>query len=71
MKVSFLTVGFWWILFSQYTFYYLPSLKNKVNKKELFKKSIFFSGFNKLISVWKLMKNEKSIKKFLIALFTY
>ena len=71
MKVSFLTVGFWWILFSQYTFYYLPSLKNKVNKKELFKKSIFFSGFNKLITVWKLMKNEKSIKKFLIALFTY
>ena len=36
MKVSFLTVGFWWILFSQYTFYYLPSLKNKV--KHLFKR---------------------------------
>ena len=71
MKVSFLTVGFWWILFSQYTFYYLPSLKNKVNKKELLKKSIFFSGFKKLITVWKLIKNEKSIKKFLIALFTY
>ena len=71
MKVSFLTVGIWWIFFSQYTFYHLPSLKNKVNEKELLKKSILFSGFKKLISVWKLIKDEKSIKKFLIALFTY
>jgi UMF1 family MFS transporter len=71
MKVSFLTVGFWWIFFSQYTFYHLPSLKNKVSEKELLKKSILFSGFKKLISVWKLIKDEKSIKKFLIALFTY
>lgn len=71
MKVSFLTVGFWWVFFSQYTFYNLPSLKNKVSEKELLKKSILFSGFKKLISVWKLIKNEKSIKKFLIALFTY
>ena len=45
MKVSFLTVGFWWIFFSQYTFYHLPSLKNKVSEKELLKKSILFSGF--------------------------
>ena len=71
MKVSFLTVGIWWIFFSQYTFYHLPSLKNKVSEKELLKKSILFSGFKKLISVWRLIKDEKSIKKFLIALFTY
>ena len=71
MKVSFLTVGFWWIFFSQYTFYHLPNLKNKVREKELLKKSILFSGFKKLISVWILIKDEKSIKKFLIALFTY
>ena len=71
MKVSFLTVGFWWIFFSQYTFYHLPNLKNKVSEKELLKKSILFSGFKKLISVWILIKDEKSIKKFLIALFTY
>ena len=71
MKVSFLTVGFWWIFFSQYTFHHLPSLKNNVSEKELLKKSILFSGFKKLISVWRLIKDEKSIKKFLIALFTY
>ena len=31
MRVSFLTVGFWWLIFSQYTFYYLP----KSNKKQI------------------------------------
>ena len=62
MKVSFLTVGFWWLIFSQYTFYYLPKSNKKVDRKLIFKK---------LISVWRLIKDKKSIKKFLIALFTY
>ena len=70
-KISFLTVGFWWLIFSQYTFYYLPSLKNKVNKKQLLKKSILFSGFKKLYNVWLLIKNKNNIKKFLIAFFIY
>ena len=71
MKVSFLTVGLWWIIFSQYTFYYLPQKKNNVNKNDVFKKSFLFSGFNKLIQVWKLMKKDLSVKRFLIAFFTF
>ena len=71
MKVSFLTVGLWWLIFSQYTFYYLPQKKNNVNKKDLLKKSFLFSGFNKLIQVWKLMKNDSYIRKFLLAFFTF
>ena len=71
MKVSFLTVGLWWLIFSQYTFYYLPQEKNNVNKKDLLKKSFLFSGFNKLIQVWKLMKNDSYIRKFLLAFFIF
>ncbi len=32
MKVSFITVGLWWILFSQYTFYILPKGSSKGHK---------------------------------------
>ena len=70
-KISFLTVGFWWLIFSQYTFYYLPSLKKKVDKKQLLNKSILFSGFKKLYNVWLLVKNKNNTKKFLIAFFPF
>ena len=71
MRVSFLTVGFWWLIFSQYTFYYLPKSNKKVDRKLIFKKSIFFGGFDELLAVWKLLKKDKSVKKFLIAFFTF
>ena len=71
MRVSFLTVGFWWLIFSQYTFYYLPKSNKKVDRKLIFKKSIFFGGFDELLIVWKLLKKDKSVKKFLIAFFTF
>ena len=29
MKYSFVTVGIWWALFSQYTFYHLPNTSEK------------------------------------------
>ena len=31
MQYSFISVGIWWIVFSQYTFYYLP--KNTITNK--------------------------------------
>src|SRR5690606_23102629 len=39
MQISFVTVGIWWIVFSQYSFYYLPKgnkTGNKVRTKVLF-----------------------------------
>ena len=70
MKVSFVTVGIWWLLFSQYSFYFLPSKKNK-NMVSGLKKSIIFSGFNELYNVWIILKKNKYIKQFLIAFFTF
>ena len=71
MRISFLLVGFWWAGFSQYTFYHLPQNLNDVNKKDAFKKSIIFSGFLELKEVWKILIKDISVKKFLIAFFTF
>ena len=71
MRISFLLVGLWWAGFSQYTFYNLPLNLNDVNKKDAFKKSIIFSGFLELKEVWKILIKDISVKKFLIAFFTF
>ena len=65
MKYSFVSVGFWWIICSQYTFYYLPSSKEK--KKII--KDVFFNGFNELKQVWNELKKILVIRKYLIAFF--
>ena len=33
MKISFITVGIWWLIFSQYCFYYLPKGNKKTPQK--------------------------------------
>ena len=67
MKYSFISVGLWWILCSQYTFYHLP----KLNEKRKIIKDVFFNGFKELKEVWDELKKINIIKKFLIAFFIY
>ena len=67
MKYSFISVGFWWIIFSQYTFYHLP---NTAEKKKIIK-DVIFNCFKELKEVWDELKNIIIIKKFLIAFFVY
>lgn len=67
MKYSFLTVGIWWIIFAQYTFYHLP----KGYKKEGERKHIILNGFKELKLVWKQLGNEIKLKRYLIAFFVY
>jgi UMF1 family MFS transporter len=57
--------------FSQYTFYYLPDKLNNVNKKDALKKSVIFSGFKELNKVWQILKKDITVKRFLIAFFTF
>ncbi len=71
MRISFLLVGLWWAGFSQYTFFYLPQNLNDVNKKDVLKNSVIFSGFLELKEVWKILIKDISVKKFLIAFFTF
>lgn len=68
MKVSFITVGVWWVLFSQYSYYYLPK-GVVVNRKVT--KDVFLNGFKELKSVWQQLKQNLRLKRFLGAFFVY
>ena len=67
MRYSFISVGIWWMLFSQYTFYHLPDQ----NEKKKIIKDVVWNGFRELIEVWNELKNIIVIKKYLIAFFVY
>ncbi|WP_299388251.1 MFS transporter [uncultured Lacinutrix sp.] len=68
MRYSFITVGLWWIIFSQYTFYILPkgvSTGHKVTK------AVIFNGFRELKLVWQELKQNKRLKRYLNAFFVF
>ena len=67
MRYSFVMVGVWWILFSQYSYYFLP----KGNKKTTDKVSlhVIFNGFNELKKVWILLKANIALKRYLGSFF--
>jgi len=67
MRYSFITVGVWWILFSQYTYYYLP----KGNKGQKVTKSVIFNGLHELKKVWSLLGENLKLKRFLGSFFVY
>ncbi|TCK69079.1 UMF1 family MFS transporter [Winogradskyella wandonensis] len=68
MKISFITVGLWWIGFSQYTFYVLPkgvSSGHKVTKE------VLLNGFRELKAVWQDLKRNLRLKRYLNAFFVF
>lgn len=67
MRYSFVMVGVWWIVFSQYTYYYLP--KGRKNSTEKLTKSVVFNGFNELKKVWALLKQNIPLKRYLGGFF--
>jgi UMF1 family MFS transporter len=66
-RISFLSVGIWWIGFAQITFYHLP---NNVFQKEP-DKDYFFKGLRELRTVLNSLKSMKVLKLFLTAFFLY
>ena len=68
MKISFITVGLWWILFSQYSFYVLPKGISNGHKVT---KDVVFNGFKELNLVWKELKKDKRLKRYLRAFFVF
>ena len=69
MKLSFIMVGIWWIVFSQYTFYYLPKGQKKVEMKKNL--SVIFGGFKELKKVWNSLSDNPTLKKYLTSFFVY
>ena len=68
MRYSFVSVGIWWALFSQYSFYYLPKGNNEVIKVT---KDVFWNGFKELRQVWNQLDQHLGLKRFLPAFFLY
>jgi len=67
MRYSFVSAGIWWILFSQYSFYFLP----KGNREVKVTKDIFWNGYRELKSVWKQLEHNKALKRYLPAFYMY
>jgi len=67
-RFSFLTVGVWWILFSQISFYFLPG---NVHHRTPSSDNFFKKGFLELKKVFEQVKINTPIKRYLIAFFFY
>ncbi|WP_420379326.1 MFS transporter [Gilvibacter sp.] len=68
MKWSFVMVGVWWILFSQYSFYHLPkgnSASGKIHRK------ILGNGYKELRGVYRSLSSNPRLKRYLAAFFVY
>ncbi|MFD1604965.1 MFS transporter [Flavobacterium artemisiae] len=67
MRYSFVMVGVWWILFSQYTYYYLPKGSKETGQK--LTKNVVFNGFKELKKVWASLQNIVPLKRYLGGFF--
>lgn len=68
MRYSFVMTGIWWIGFSHVTYYYLPkgvSTGHKVTK------AVVLDGFQELRKVWKDLKGNLILKRYLISYFVF
>ncbi len=68
MRWSFVMVGIWWILFSQYTFYILP--KGVLNGEKV-TRNVILNGFRELRQVWHQLKQNLRLKRYLAAFFVF
>jgi UMF1 family MFS transporter len=66
-KISFLTVGIWWIGFAQITFKYMPDsvVRNKISRKYL------LNGYREIRKVWNSLVQLPDLKKYLRSFFFY
>ena len=67
MRYSFVMVGVWWILFSQYSYYFLPKGNKNANRKV--SHHVVFNGFKELKKVWILLKENTALKRYLGSFF--
>ena len=67
MRYSFVMVGVWWVLFSQYTYYFLPIGNKNANNKVTH--HVVLNGFKELKKVWILLKENIALKRYLGGFF--
>ncbi len=66
-RISFLTVGIWWVLFAQIPFRYLPN--NTHNKST--EGSWIFNGFRELKKVFGQVRSQTNLTRYLLAFFVF
>ena len=72
VKISFVLVGIWWLVFSQYSFYYLPGKSYyNIKKTNLYSSKTLLSGFNQLIDVLNQLKSNEKLRIFLLSFFIF
>lgn len=68
MRYSFVMTGIWWIGFSHITYYYLPkgvSTGHKVTR------AVILDGLRELLKVWKEIKQNIILKRYLASYFVF
>jgi UMF1 family MFS transporter len=66
-QVSFLLTGLWWMGFAQITFAVLPNGENNAAASK--SHNVFTKGYSELRKVWNELKQQKTLKRFLLAFF--
>jgi UMF1 family MFS transporter len=66
-QITFILVGLWWLGFAQITYKRLPNHKKENQPKE----NAFWKGFSELKKVLSELKNQPSLKIFLISFFLF
>ncbi len=66
-KISFVTVGLWWMGFAQITFSRLPN--NVFNRKP--DKEVILKGFKELLKVLRELKSNRVLKTYLLSFFIF
>ena len=67
MKYAFVSVGVWWMLFSQIAFRFLP----KGKKANALTRRVVFNGYRELRSVWKRFSGHPTLKSYIGAFFVF
>jgi len=67
-RLAFLTVGLWWIGFSQITFTRLPKY---IYKKRQGRASILFNGYRELQTVYRQIRKSPALSLFLVSYFFF
>jgi UMF1 family MFS transporter len=67
IRYSFIEVGIWWLLVSQFAFYFLREERKKVRLD----RTIFAKGFHEVFTVFGYIKKHKSMYRFLLSFFFF
>uniref|UniRef100_UPI004049A539 MFS transporter n=2 Tax=Flavobacterium sp. TaxID=239 RepID=UPI004049A539 len=68
MRYSFVLTGIWWLVFSQYSFYWLPNGNKNEHKVT---KAVLLNGFKELNLVLKQIMGLMHLRRYLRAFFVY